>query len=276
LAVADSDGTTARRAGTLSAERVADVLLAVGSDSAGKGISEVARDTGLSLAVVHRILQSLTVRDLIKQSPETHAYCAGPALLAVGLQLVQNSDVRRIARPVLEWLQRETGETATLSLLSGYRRFYADQVVSEHEMRLSVELGRNYGLHAGASSRAILAYLDESARRHVLSSEPAAGGPAVIRDPAELQASLARVLTDGVAFSREEREVGAAGLAAPIFGPDGRVVGAISVCGPVHRLHDEALARFTPTVRRGSEQISADLQHAALDPAHIVHRPSTP
>jgi len=57
---------------------------------------------------------------------------------------------------------------------------------------------------------------------------------------------LAKVVSSGVAYEREESDFGVACAAAPVFGFDGRVIAAMSVTGPVTRLVPERLA---PTVR---------------------------
>src|SRR6478735_7284652 len=145
--------------GTESANRVADVLLAFSRSDRPLGVTQLAREVGLSKAVVHRILQSLTSRSLVQAVPGDAAYALGPAAIGLGTKAWGQLDVRRIAAPVLQRLRDQTRETATLSVLVGHRRIYLDQFESPQEVKMVVEIGPQYPLHSGASSRSILAHL---------------------------------------------------------------------------------------------------------------------
>ncbi|GAA4055124.1 IclR family transcriptional regulator [Actinomadura miaoliensis] len=111
-------------------------------------------------------------------------------------------------------------------------------------------------LHAGSSSRVILAFLPEGRREAVLSRPLAALTDRTITDKPDLRARLAETARDGVAVSLGERQADAASVAAPLFGPDGEVQGSISVCGPLHRFTPEAIARYRTLVREAAEEIT--------------------
>lgn len=251
-------------AGTQSATRVADVLLLFGSTTEALGVTTIARSLGLSKAVVHRILQSLASRQMLVVDETRGLYRLGPATAALGRRALQDLDLRAVARPVLHELQAATTETTTLSALVGEARVYLDEVVSRQEIRMAVELGRPFPLHAGASSKAILAFAAPGLRTAAI--ERALRGDDQ-RPPADLRA-LERELTEirhvGAAISRGERDPGAASVAAPLFAADGAVTGAISACGPVYRFDDAAVARLTPLVIAAARKITAQLGERAV------------
>ena len=119
-------------------------------------VSDFARRLQLSKAVVHRILRSLAQRGLLAPAPDG-AYRLGPAAAGLGAAVLRDVDVRAQTMASLRSLATRTGETATLSVLAGDARVYLDQVVSAQQIRMEVELGRRFPLHAGASGKAILA-----------------------------------------------------------------------------------------------------------------------
>lgn len=242
--------------GTTSATRVADLMLLFLHEPAGIGITDAARRLQLSKAVVHRILQSLEARAFVRVDPHSRRYILGPAVTALGAQALRQTDLRAAAMPVLRRLQQETGETTTVSALVGTHRVYLDQVVSLAEIKMTVEIGRAWPLHAGSSSRAILAFAPAALADQVLSGELPGLTPLTITDPAALEADLERVHARGVAISRGERQPGAGSVAAPVFGPEGTVVGAISICGPVDRFTDEVTARLVEQLRAGAAEVS--------------------
>jgi DNA-binding IclR family transcriptional regulator len=250
--------------GTQSAERVADVLLAVGDDHPHARVSDISRRLGVSKAVVHRILRSLARRGLVVAVPDG-AYALGPAAAGLAVAAVRDLDVRVAAMPTLRSLAARTGETATVSLLTGHARVYLDQVVSGQQIRMQVELGRRFPLHAGASGKAILAAAPDDVRERVLGSALAALTPRTIADPRRLERELRRIARRGVATSRGERQHDAASVAAPIFGVSGEVVGAVSVCGPVSRFDEATCRKLAPVVLAAAAEI--DLALAAVPAA---------
>lgn len=246
-------------AGTEAAGRVADVLLAFLDGPAVHGVTALARELDLSKAVVHRILRTLVERDLVVPAAPSSGYRLGPAAAALGARALRESDLRSVAVPVLRRLQAATGETTTVSARVPGARVYLDQVVSAREIKMTVEVGRRFPLHAGSSSTSILAFLPAEEQEAVVTGELARLTPLTLADPEALRARLAQVRRDGHAHSDGERQYGAGSVAAPVFGVDGAVVGAISVCGPVDRVDDAARARFVPLLVAAADEISRTL-----------------
>ncbi len=243
-------------AGTEAAERVADVLVHLSRSDGPTGVSAIARELGLSKAVVHRILQSLVSRDLVGVDPTTREYHLGPGAAALGARALTRLDLKTVARDELVALRGRTQETTTLSILVSDKRTYIDQYESPQEIKMTVELGRFYPLYAGASSRAILAFMPPAEIARVIEHGLVALTDETIDDPELLQARLAEVRANGYATSQGERQSGAGSVAAPIFRGDDRVLGSISTCGPRARFDAESIAEYIPLVRGAAERIS--------------------
>lgn len=222
-------------------ERAADVLLHLAeSTRATYGVTEIAEELGLSKAAVHRILTSLRTRGLVELDEATRRYALGVMSMKVGLAYLDRIDVRRIAHPELVELSELTAETATLSVRSGWIRFYVDQVTPRREVIMSVSLGTPHPLHAGASSKAFLAFLaDEEVEAYLSQPELARLTPDTVVERTRLRREIAQIRKRGYARSFAERQIGAASVAAPLFDHDGRPVGVVSVCGPVERFRGE-------------------------------------
>lgn len=218
-------------------ERAADVLLHfVATPRPTLGITEIAEDLGLSKAAVHRILASLRSRGLVDLDEQTRRYSLGVVAMRLGMAYLDRIDVRQIAHPFLVELSERTNETATLSVRIGFQRIYVEQITPNREVIMSVSLGTPYPLHAGASSRAFMAYLTEQELTTYLETVPLEPlTPRTITDPEALRATLAEVRAHGYAHSVSERMNGAASIAAPVLGHDKLPVAVISVCGPAER-----------------------------------------
>jgi DNA-binding IclR family transcriptional regulator len=243
-------------AGTESAARVADVLLLFTGAPAELGVSRIARELGLSKAVVHRILRSLAARGMVTCSPESRRYRLGPAAAALGARALRDCDLRSAAMDVLRRLRDETGETATLTALIPDGRVYLDQVPGVHEIKMTVELGRRFPLHAGSSGKCMLAFLPEQARERVLAAPLEALTANTVTDPDALRAELKVIADRGYAVSGGERQPDAGSVAAPVLGAVGEVIGAISVCGPRYRVTATLAARLAPEVVAAAAEIS--------------------
>ncbi|MEW2359476.1 IclR family transcriptional regulator [Spirillospora sp. NPDC029432] len=254
---------TARRApaaaaegvGTEAAARVADVLLLFTAGPRYLGVSAISRELGISKAVVHRILRSLVSREMLATDEGVPGYRLGPAAVALGASALRRFDARAAAAPVLRRLRDETGETTTLSGLVGDERVYLDQFESRHEIKMTVDVGARFPLHAGSSGKVVLAFLPEDRREAVLALPRAALTDRTVTDEAALRAELAVIAAEGVAASVGERQADAGSVAAPLFGPDGEVHGSFSVCGPAYRFTPEAVERYRVLAREAAEEI---------------------
>lgn len=245
-------------------ERAMDVLdLFVSGGRPDLGVTEIAEQLGLSKAVVHRILTTLKVKGYVSTDEETRRYRLGANALRLGLSYLDRLDVQDVARTALRELVARTDETATQSIRAGWQRVYVAQVTPRRDIKMMVQLGATYPLHAGASSRAILAFLSPELREAY-----AASGPLdrltdrTITSKRELDDELARVRERGYALSLGERQEGAASVAAPVFDHTGQVVSSLSVCGPVERFAAEA-GRCAEVLLDVTARVSRDLGHRA-------------
>lgn len=240
-------------------ERAADVLATfVDADGASLGVTEIAQQLSLSKAVVHRILASLRGRGLVEVDEDSRRYSLGPAALALGLTYLKTIEVRELARPYLRSLSAESSETATLSVRRGGKRMYVEQVTPEREVKMTVQLGHPYPLHAGSSSKAFLAYMPKDEVEEVLEGALDPLTEMTITDPEQLRADLGKVRERGYAVSLGERQEGAGSLAAPVFDHEEVPVAVISVCGPIERFREE-IDELAPMLLRVTSGLSRQL-----------------
>lgn len=242
--------------GTEGASRVADVLLLFVRSDDELGVTQIANELNLSKAVVHRVLQSMVAKDLLSQDPHTRGYRLGPAATAIGARALRDCDLRTVAEPILKKLRDATNETTTLSQLMGEDRAYVAQFPSPQEIKMLVEIGRAFPLHAGSSSKVILSNLDAERQRRIVDGVLEQVTPNTVIDPDALRQELQTLRAQGFSLSRGERQPGAGAVAAPVFNYTGNVIGAISVCGPIQRFDEVTVARFIPQVITAAAEIS--------------------
>src|SRR5256885_6664307 len=205
-----SDGAGDGRT-TSGLERALDVLLLFSRPGAAtRGVSEVARELGLSKTVVHRIVTTLRARRLVELDESTRRYSLGPAALALSRAYLDRIDIHDVTREPLRRLTHRTKETATLSIRTRDTRVYLDQVTPPREVKMTVPLGTPFPLHAGASSKAFLAFLSEPEREEYLTGRTLeALTDHTLIDATPLRSQLTAIRERGYAVSFGERQVGA-------------------------------------------------------------------
>lgn len=244
-----------------SIERASDVLTLF-ADTRGPtlGVTEIANALGLSKAVVYRILTSFRAKGFIEIDPQTRRYSLGPRALHIGLAYLRGTDVPALARPEMEALSRATDETATLSLRTGWTRVYVDQVTPDRDVKMVIQVGLQVPLHAGASSKAFLAFLDDDEIDDYLKQPLAALTEATVTSVRALKKELLEIRDRGYAASVGERLDGAASVAAPILDHASRPVAVISVCGPAERFRGST-EKTAVLLTEATARLSARLGH---------------
>ncbi len=253
----DDDGGTG--SAMQSVQRVCSILLSFKVEEPILGVSEIARRLDLPKSAVHRLLDSLVQLGLVARDRASSRYRLGPRAVELGFAALGTPDIRGLAMPVLQDLSRRSVETATMSLLAGHERFYAAQVPSVQDVKMTVELGRRCPLYAGASGQALLAFFSTAQLSAYLAAVPLEElTEKTITRRDQLMQKLERVRRDGFAVSLGERDPWAAAVASPVFLGD-VLVASISVCGPVDRFGEEQIREYGEMVRLGARHLSEQI-----------------
>lgn len=181
--------------------------------------AELPARTGISRATAHRLAAGLEIHGLLRRDG-SGAYALGLGLVGLGRSAADAYPLALAARPVLESLQQETGESTQLYVEDADERLCVAAVESAQELRTIIDVGTRLPLDVGSAG-------------HVLSG------------------AIGR---EGWVASVAERAPGVASVSAPVRA-DGRVVAAVSVSGPVERLTKRPGSVFGMAVRRAAGSI---------------------
>jgi IclR family acetate operon transcriptional repressor len=247
------------RTGQPSRERIASsrrtlAILDTLAEEGALGTNEIARRLGTTASTVSRQLGTLVEAGYVEHAPDTGRYRLGIQLVRIANLVLMRLDVRTVARPHLEALVDETGETATLSLPGDPDAVTIDFVPARHLVQGVGQLGRPSVAHATAAGKVMLAFTgrhpETPLRRYT---------DRTITDAATLDEELERVRRRGFADAYEEREPELNAIAAPIFGSGHELAGVLALQGPVPRFgRAPARAAATP-LRARAEAISRAL-----------------
>lgn len=242
---------------TGTVQRLLTLLLALGEQERWP-LGELSRSLDLPRATTHRLLGLCKPLGFVAQDPDGR-YAVGPGLHRLAGRLSARLPFERIARPILERLCAEAGETALLTLLDRPALGMSFSLVASppDPMRYTIETHRLQPLAWGASGRSLLAWLDDAEVEEVVrraEPSPLDGRPL---DARELRASLARVRTCGHSVTHAQRTPGAWGIAVPFFGADGAVRGNLTYTVPEHRYKRRQVPRLLALLAEGARELQA-------------------
>lgn len=230
----------------------------------GLTLSELADALRLHKSTVHRLLGSLEEGRYVDRSEETGRYRLGLRLLELGSVVLESLDLRQEARPILEALGREAGETVHLCILEQGEVVYIDKVETTEPVRMYSRIGRRAPVYCTAVGKAMLAHLPTEEQDHLIReinfrrlTENTLNSVEALRE------QLVQIRRQGCSFDQEEHELGVRCVAAPIFDHTGRAVAAVSITGPTTRMTPERATELAPAVRSAAAQISGRLAYRA-------------
>lgn len=212
------------------------VLLMLGEQSS-VGVSEVGDRLGVATSTAHRLLAMLRYRGFVRHDPQTRRYFPGPTLDDLGFGVLRRFDGRALARPVLQRLSTELGETVHFGRLEGAHVRFVDSVESVRALRVASRSGRTMPAHCTSTGKVLLANLpDEEVCRLYPDEGLLRLTERSIGSRSELLGVLRRVRADGFATSREESEEGVSSVAMAVR--SGQPTGlAVNVSVPVSRMN---------------------------------------
>jgi DNA-binding IclR family transcriptional regulator len=248
-------------------DRALGILDLLADESPELGPSEVSERTGLHKSTVHRLLQVLERHRLIEKKAQNGKYRLGLRLFDLGSKAVAKLDLRERARPYLERLVLETGETAHICVLDSDRMLSIANVESPRTLRTPSTVGHRTPLHCTSVGKALLAFLPEGERNELLNKcELTAYTRRTLTKTAQLKAELKLVRQRGYAMDDEEIEEGLRCIGAPVMDYSGRVVAALSIAGPAFRLTDERIPAAARSVIRAAGELSLELGYTEAPP----------
>lgn len=226
-------------------------------------VPEIAEHLELPASSVYRYIANLKGRDLVDECEKQGYYRLGPGIGELAHGLGGRPNISDIARPVMQSLQASTGETVLLNVRRGHKIIPMERVESTQRFRVSGSQVSEMYMHAGASAKVIMAYLDEGELERVLQAGLPKMTKTTIHDPEKLKENLREIRQRGYCISAGELVPGTRGIAAPIMDGNGKVIAGLGLIGPAQRIKGSKIARFTKMVVEARDEISRRIQRMA-------------
>ena len=239
-----------------------EILLLFDSSRPVFTVLEIADLLRFSQSKTYRLVRALVYYGLLETPNGSGQYSLGMNALRLGLLAQQKFNIAVVALPFMRELSRLTKETVLLTSVHGDKAFCLERVESEEPIRYSLFTpGARVPLHAGASSKVLLAFLPEAEWDAIITREGLQRfTPQTITDRGILKAQLKEIRTRGYAFSDQEVDREVRAVAAPVVNPRGELMAGLTVAGPAYRINKTKVQSLGRLVIRYAEKIAAQLQ----------------
>ena len=260
-------------AGSQTLDRALSVLLKVGTaPERGLSLAECAALLGYSKPTTLRILRTLARRGFLQVDEERGVYKLGVTLLRLGMDFLEQLDLRRVALPFLQELAEQTGETVHLGVLHDAEVVYIEKVESRHAVRMFSRLGHSMPACSTGVGKAILAFLAPNELDAALPDRIEKRTSRTLTSHAALRAQLAEIRERGYSTDDLENEDGIRCVGAPIFDHHRIVCAAISIAGPEGRITPDLFPELGARVREAALRISAQMGYPEDEVTRVTQR----
>lgn len=238
-------------------DRAIDVLEFLSHNLSPQTLAQISSGLKINKASISRTLKALTANGYVYRDETSGTYKLSFKLCELSSRILDGLDLKYIARPSLEALNRTTGETVHLVIRDWSRGVYIDKIESTHAIRTRSSVGARTYLHSTAAGKILLASLPWSRVEEIIAG---VGLPQrtqnTITDPEALRVELAKVAQQGWAHDNEENEEGITCIAAPLINYRRVVVAAISISYPALATYNDRFEELRNAICDTANKIS--------------------
>lgn len=242
-----------------SVELVLNLLELLARSRGARGVTDVARELGISKARAHRHLRALVTRGYATQDLTGAGYQVGIRLLSLGEQVRDRFDVVTAIRPALAGLRAATGLAVTASAVVADEMIVLEMMQGATLIETGVRPGSRLDFHASAHGLVALAFGPPGLINHALAKPLTAWTAHTLTDPAALRAEVGKVRSRGWATAPDAVQIGVNALAAPVRDHKGVCRGAVALVGATQFIAAtptaEQIAHVTDAARESSRRL---------------------
>lgn len=241
-------------------ERGMRVLKAFDEDHPEMTLSEVAARTSLSPAVVRRCLKTLV--ELGYMGQHERKFLLRPSVLTIGSAFLASMQIEQVVLPPLQHVRDQTGDSASLAVMSGTDILYVAHVSTDRRFRLAANVGTRFPFHATSLGKTMVAQMEGEERAALLADAPYQRFTENTVTSAEaMEQRLGLVAERGYDSALDELDYGIVSVAVPLFGRDKSVIAAINCSTSTTRISQDELVRTRlPLLRDAASEIESALK----------------
>ncbi len=234
-----------------------DILEYMSEKDSCCGVTELSKELGISANLAFRIMKCLADRKYADSNAGQYRLSTG--FFTLGMKLYSRFELRRRARSHLEVLSDNVHSTCQIQVPQGNHMLVMDVVTPDAPFYIQVVPGSRLNYHCNAFGKAVLAFYSEEKIKDLLPARLPALTPHSITARSLLIKELVKVKKEGVAFDKEEYNLGFLCIGAPVLDVNGNAIAGIGLTGLSNLFPPECHAKAIEQVRACAESVSRDI-----------------
>ena len=225
-----------------------------------QALNTIAKETGLTNSTALKILDTLLLIGYVQKNPELKKFSLGLSIIKYANKSMNSLDIKKIAQPHLEELQRVTNETVHLGIQDKDNIIYITKIESKNPICLYSKVGNSIPMYCSAMGKAILADLSDEEIKNYLDCNPLIKlTDNTIITKYDFMKEISKVRKMGYASDNGEHEEDVICIGASITG-DNKKYGAVSVSLPKYRLTEKFHRQIVDAIQNCKLNILNELQ----------------
>jgi IclR family KDG regulon transcriptional repressor len=243
-----------------SVQRAVDILDLFDHTRIELGTTDIARELSLAKSTISGLVQTLEWNGLLERNPTTRKYRLGYKLAEYAGILLNQTDLRQLAKPYLEELLDWCNESVNLAVPDKSHMVYIERLYGTNSLGMRSQIGKREPVHSTALGKAVLAYTSPAKIQELLPEiDFIPRTSKTITDPQALLEALALTRRQEYALDDEENELGGRCVAASVLDHRREPVAAISISAPIQRLPMEKVPEYGEKVIVAARAVSKRL-----------------
>ena len=209
--------------------------------SGPSGLLDISNELELNKSTVHRILNSLICMDYVKQDPDTSKYSLTFKICSLSNQVLSHNSLIDIARPYIQDLAEQTGETVHLVQMEGINAVYIDKVEAPHNSVRIADMDDDQ-----------IRQIWEQSELHTYTAN-------TVTDYNTFLEVIGAIRNNGYSMDNEEMEIGVRCIAVSLGCVHHKLPYAISISAPKDRMKDKQITQYKKLLLNTKKQLLAEL-----------------
>ncbi|MDC7125718.1 MAG: IclR family transcriptional regulator [Spirochaetales bacterium] len=221
--------------------------------------SQIIEKTEIHRSSAYRLLGTLQQLGYVRKNEHNGVYSLSPKILTLAQSVSESKDIKQIANPFIEELQKTTEETVHLAILDNDTLVYLDKRESTKNLRVAMnsKTGNHAPLYCTGIGKVLLTGMPEhQLMEYLKNTKFVKYTQFTVSGIQELLTELDLIKQQGYAEDKEEHEEGVYCIAAPVYDTDKNVVAAFSVSMPAVRRENVLKKDVIRHIKNTSEKIS--------------------
>jgi DNA-binding IclR family transcriptional regulator len=239
-------------------ERTLSILETVAHSTGGLTNSDISRRLKLPKSSASYILRILEQRGYLTRETNSGKYRLGLKLMGLTRESATHTDIREVAKPIMESFVKRTGLSTHLAVLDNGRAVYVEKVENPNSfIKMDIWIGHRLPVHSTAIGKVLVSQMTDGDVSAILALRGMEKKTAkTITNPKRYLKELEKVRNFGFAVDDEENSAGVRCISSPIFDAQGKIVAALGTSDTIIRLDESYLPKIVEMVKKSATQIS--------------------